>query len=279
MADPAYVAYVDGLLRKRLEERGHPELFDTLRRVVRTESNYDPNAVSIAGAKGLLQMLDGTAAEMGVRDVFDPEQNVRGGVDYFVNAYEKYGSVQAAAFAYNAGPGNYEAYLQGRYKPVKETVDYVRAVSGGDIGTGGGAPVRQPEPRKPKPPEPSRPQANPLATLLQREDQAAEEAGRAAGTRRPTDFLWTGGARDGPSGLSFMTREGVRAVAHPETASEATELEGFSRYGPRERGQLLSVAPMFRQVKSRLDSNRFLRYPDYYDGDIRELVRRSGGGR
>ncbi|QHT60315.1 lytic transglycosylase domain-containing protein [Paenibacillus lycopersici] len=77
-----------------------------IKAVVHTESSNDPNAQSASGAKGLMQLMDGTARSLGVTDSFDPEQNIEGGTKflaYLMNKYE--GNVQAALAAYNAGPG------------------------------------------------------------------------------------------------------------------------------------------------------------------------------
>jgi len=79
---------------------------DLVREVVRAESNFNPNAVSRAGAKGLMQLMDGTARSLKVTDSFDPEQNLKGGTKYLRDLLRKYdGNVKVALAAYNAGPG------------------------------------------------------------------------------------------------------------------------------------------------------------------------------
>ncbi|MFC4808254.1 transglycosylase SLT domain-containing protein [Paenibacillus sp. GCM10023250] len=77
-----------------------------IKAVIRTESSYNPSAESGAGAKGLMQLTDGTARSLGVTDAFDPAQNIEGGTKYLAYLMKKYdGNEQAALAAYNAGPG------------------------------------------------------------------------------------------------------------------------------------------------------------------------------
>jgi hypothetical protein len=75
--------------------------------VALAESGLDPNAVSPAGAMGVMQLMPGTAAQMNVSDPFDPEQNITGGVTYLGQLLAMFGGDQQAALAaYNWGPGN-----------------------------------------------------------------------------------------------------------------------------------------------------------------------------
>ncbi|WP_219836324.1 lytic transglycosylase domain-containing protein [Paenibacillus sp. R14(2021)] len=77
-----------------------------IKAVIHTESSYNPNAESKAGAKGLMQLMDGTARGLGVTDAFDPQQNIEGGTKFLAYLLRKYsGNEQAALAAYNAGPG------------------------------------------------------------------------------------------------------------------------------------------------------------------------------
>jgi len=95
--------------------------------LIARESAGNPNAVSPKGAKGLMQLMDGTAREMGVKYSFSPAENINGGVKYLKNMLDSFGGDEKLALAsYNAGPGAVRKY--NGIPPYRETQEYVRAV-------------------------------------------------------------------------------------------------------------------------------------------------------
>lgn len=102
---------------------------DLIEAVIQTESNYDADAVSSAGAQGLMQLMPATASSLGVTDSFDPAQNINGGVKLLSQLLDQYdGNVKLALAAYNAGPGAVAKY--DGVPPYKETQQYVSRVLG-----------------------------------------------------------------------------------------------------------------------------------------------------
>ncbi|WP_374598537.1 lytic transglycosylase domain-containing protein [Brevundimonas sp.] len=97
-----------------------------LHALVIVESAYRLNAVSPAGAGGLTQLMPGTAADLGVRDRFDVEQNLSGGADYLARQLIRFGDLRLALAAYNSGPGRVARL--GRIPDIEETRNYVVSV-------------------------------------------------------------------------------------------------------------------------------------------------------
>jgi len=96
--------------------------------VIQVESNFDPNALSPKNAQGLMQLIPETAERFGVNDVWDPEQNLRGGMAYLRWLLDHFqGDVRLALAGYNAGEGAVEQH-QG-IPPFGETQEYVRRVT------------------------------------------------------------------------------------------------------------------------------------------------------
>jgi soluble lytic murein transglycosylase-like protein len=95
--------------------------------LVKQESGFNPNAGSPAGARGLTQLMPGTAAGLGVTNVLDPVQSLDGGAKYLRQQLDAFGGdVARALAAYNAGPGAVQRY--GGVPPYAETQNYVRVV-------------------------------------------------------------------------------------------------------------------------------------------------------
>jgi soluble lytic murein transglycosylase-like protein len=100
-----------------------PALIDA---IIEKESAFDSHATSSAGARGLMQLMPETAAALGVTDSYDAAQNVTAGTRYLRGLLERFGKVELAVAAYNAGPDAVRRY--GGVPPYQETRSYVRNV-------------------------------------------------------------------------------------------------------------------------------------------------------
>ena len=121
----------DPILRKFgsiIEEAAKKHAIDSsvIASVIKAESNGDRKAVSSAGAKGLMQLIDSTASELEVQHIFNPRENIMAGTKYLKEQINRFGDLKLALAAYNAGPSNVEKF--NGIPPFKETIAYVNKV-------------------------------------------------------------------------------------------------------------------------------------------------------
>jgi hypothetical protein len=148
VAKPAAAAPVAGNFKDIAAEatKKHGASWDLVQHVMHKETggHKDPaNAVSKAGATGVMQLMPRTAKELGVKNINDPYENINGGVRYIAQLEQKYKDPKLAAMAYNWGPGNVDKWLKrgGNEKSLpKETRMYVASLAqGGIVGLKGGS--------------------------------------------------------------------------------------------------------------------------------------------
>ncbi len=123
--EPLPAAEVDELVTKAGDASSVSP--DLLRSVIKEESGFRPCAVSSKGAMGLMQLMGTTAHDLGVRNAFDPQENVSAGAKFIrqlINFYD--GDLTLALSAYNAGPGRVDPALG--VPKIPETMDYVNKV-------------------------------------------------------------------------------------------------------------------------------------------------------
>ncbi|MGC5779356.1 lytic transglycosylase domain-containing protein [Methylobacterium sp. NFXW15] len=108
----------------------HGVSVDFFKRLIRQESGYNPNAVSIAGAQGIAQFMPATAAQVGLDDPFNPQKALPKSAEHLADLQRRLGNEGLAAAAYNAGEGRVRAWLAGRSGLPLETQNYVRSITG-----------------------------------------------------------------------------------------------------------------------------------------------------
>jgi membrane-bound lytic murein transglycosylase B len=115
----------DGIIRDMAAKYGVPARL--IKSVIQQESQFKPGVTSRCGAQGLMQLMPGTARELGVKNAFDPRQNIEGGTKYLAKLLKMFkGDTRRALAAYNAGPGNVIKYKG--IPPFRETQAYVRNI-------------------------------------------------------------------------------------------------------------------------------------------------------
>ena len=125
--DPTRFRRYDGYIAEAAALYQLPVHF--VRAIVKTESNFNPSVVSVDGAVGLMQLMPRTAASMGVRDPYDPRQNIFGGTRFLRLLANRFGGdLVLTVAAYNAGPGAVQRHRG--VPPYAETQRYVRRVLG-----------------------------------------------------------------------------------------------------------------------------------------------------
>jgi len=124
-AAPANSRPFSEIIKEASQKYGVSE--DIINAVIQQESSFNPTAVSSCGAVGLMQLMPGTAASLGVKDAFNAEQNIMGGTSYLKQKLDEFdGNLPLALAAYNAGSGSVRKF--GGIPPYKETLAYVKKI-------------------------------------------------------------------------------------------------------------------------------------------------------
>lgn len=127
---------MDSIFEEAAQAYGVP--LTLLKAVAKAESNFNANAVSGAGAQGVMQLMPATAKSLGVENPFDARSNIMGGAKYIAEKLNQYdGDIELALAAYNAGSGNVAKY--GGVPPFTETRNYIKRIKeymGSDLTTG-----------------------------------------------------------------------------------------------------------------------------------------------
>lgn len=116
---------IDGLIEAYSQKNGLDSAF--VKAVIKQESGFQPKVTSSCGAMGLMQLMPATANSLGVKDAYDPEQNIAGGTKYLKGLLDRFGGDKSLALAaYNAGPNAVAKY--NGIPPYKETQNYVKNI-------------------------------------------------------------------------------------------------------------------------------------------------------
>lgn len=116
---------IDGLIEAYSQKNGLDSAF--VKAVIKQESGFQPKVTSSCGAMGLMQLMPATANSLGVKDAYDPEQNIAGGTKYLKGLLDRFGGDKSLALAaYNAGPNAVKKY--NGIPPYKETQNYVKNI-------------------------------------------------------------------------------------------------------------------------------------------------------
>ena len=118
-------ANIDSLIEEYSAKNGLDSAF--VKAVIKQESGFQPKVTSHCGAMGLMQLMPATANSLGVKDAYDPEQNIAGGTKYLKGLLDRFGGNKSLALAaYNAGPNAVSKY--NGIPPYKETQNYVKNI-------------------------------------------------------------------------------------------------------------------------------------------------------